>query len=81
MFGIREVVDPQERRRLWNALQPQECLFDLWPVRECFARRFGAEPQAQLQVVAERLRALDRVDRRVVMSGQAGLRLQQHLMP
>jgi hypothetical protein len=31
MFGIREVVDPKERRRLWEALQPQECLFDLGP--------------------------------------------------
>jgi len=51
MFGIREVVDPKERRRLWEALQPQECLFDLWSVRECFARRFGSEPHF---LVAER---------------------------
>lgn len=37
---------------------------------------FGEEPQAQLQLVAEKLQALGRIDRRVVLSGDATLRLQ-----
>jgi MFS family permease len=45
------LLSPMERRRFWDALQPQECLFDLWSVRECFARRFGSEPHF---LVAER---------------------------
>lgn len=35
--------------------------------------RFGAEPQAQLRLAAERFQALGRVDRRVVVSGGADL--------
>lgn len=36
---------------------------------------FGAEPQAHLQLLAERFQLLGRVDRRVVASGQARVRL------
>lgn len=39
--------------------------------------QFGASPQAQLQLKAERLLALGRVDRRVVVSGDANLRLRE----
>ncbi|MGE5864813.1 MAG: translocation/assembly module TamB domain-containing protein, partial [Rhizobacter sp.] len=35
--------------------------------------RFGASPQARLQIKAERLLALGRVDRRVVLSGDAAM--------
>jgi translocation and assembly module TamB len=38
--------------------------------------RFGAQPQAQLHLVAEHLRALDRVDRRIAVSGEATASLQ-----
>lgn len=38
--------------------------------------RLGAAPQAQLQVVAQRFAVLTRVDRRVVVSGDASLQLQ-----
>ena len=37
---------------------------------------FGASPQAQLRIVADHLAALDRLDRRIVLSGQADLLLQ-----
>jgi translocation and assembly module TamB len=37
--------------------------------------RFGAAPSAQLQLVAERFALLQRVDRRIVSSGQASMRL------
>jgi translocation and assembly module TamB len=39
--------------------------------------RFGADPQARIQVTAERFRALGRVDRLVDVSGQATLDLQR----
>ena len=44
MGHIREVHDLRECRRLWHALWPRTNLFDLWFVRECFARRFGTTP-------------------------------------
>lgn len=45
-------------------------------VRAEGSAQLGASPQAQLQLKAERLLALGRVDRRVVASGDASLRLQ-----
>ena len=50
MGRIRAVDDLQECRELWLRLWPQECLFDLWDVRECFVRRLGTAP---LFIVAE----------------------------
>jgi len=31
-------------RDIWREIVPQESLFDLWEVRECFARHYGREP-------------------------------------
>ncbi|MBL0727208.1 translocation/assembly module TamB domain-containing protein [Piscinibacter sp. HJYY11] len=42
--------------------------------------QFGASPQAQLQLKAERLLALGRVDRRVVVSGDANLRFREQAL-
>ena len=39
---IREVTDWEACRDIWQALVPQESLFDLWEVRECFARHYGS---------------------------------------
>jgi hypothetical protein len=36
MFRIRVVNDPDECRRLWQQILPQELISDLWEVRECF---------------------------------------------
>lgn len=33
--------DPEGCRALWERLWPRECLFDLWPVRACFAAAYG----------------------------------------
>ena len=32
--------EPEQARRLWQQNWPQTCLFDLWPLRECFQSAF-----------------------------------------
>jgi hypothetical protein len=51
MIDIRVCRDLGEIHRLWHRHWPQECFFDLWPVRACFQRHFKREPYA---LVAER---------------------------
>jgi len=41
LLKIRECEEIEECRRIWEALWPQECIFDLWAVRDCFARAFN----------------------------------------
>lgn len=40
MYRVRVHESPEACEALWNALWPRRCLFDLWPVRSCFARAF-----------------------------------------
>jgi len=40
MNGVRVISDPEACRDVWERLWPQQCVFDLWPVRACFARHF-----------------------------------------
>lgn len=41
MLKIRECGDIEECRRIWDLLWPQECIFDLWALRDCFASAFN----------------------------------------
>lgn len=43
-MGIQIVQDREECSRLWATHYPCEGLFDLWDVRDCFARAFNREP-------------------------------------
>lgn len=40
MWKIRVCRDHAQCRELWEQYRPQECLFDLWGVRLCFARHY-----------------------------------------
>ncbi len=40
MDNIRIVQNTGECRDLWERLWPQKCVFDLWPVRACFAKHY-----------------------------------------
>ncbi|MCB2148306.1 MAG: GNAT family N-acetyltransferase [Deltaproteobacteria bacterium] len=51
MIDVSVSSDPEEIQRLWQRHWPQTCLFDLWPVRACFQRRFQHTPHF---LVAER---------------------------
>ena len=44
MLKVRIVENLEECERIWNEVWPQECLFDLWPVRECFASCYNSQP-------------------------------------
>ena len=44
MYRIQRHEDPEKCARLWQELMPRDCLFDLWPVRECFAGPFDRRP-------------------------------------
>lgn len=40
MLNISVCRDLQEAKRIWQLHWPQTCIFDLWPVRECFHSAF-----------------------------------------
>ncbi len=44
MLKINVCEDIEEARYLWQRHWPQESLFDLWPVRECFQKQFRHHP-------------------------------------
>lgn len=44
MLQIRSCEDLAECEALWAKAWPQHCVFDLWPVRECFASCFDNKP-------------------------------------
>ena len=44
MLKISEHKDFFQVRELWQRHWPQECLFDLWPVRACFQSQFNHSP-------------------------------------
>ena len=44
MIDVSVSSDMEEIHRLWQRHWPQTCLFDLWPVRACFQRRFQHTP-------------------------------------
>ena len=41
MLKVRLCADLKECHRLWEKFWPQECLFDLWAVRYCFAKHYA----------------------------------------
>ena len=44
MLNIDICKDLEEARELWQRHWPQQCLFDLWPVRYCFQSQFNYTP-------------------------------------
>lgn len=44
MISIRICEDIEECRFLWEHFLPAECIFDLWPVRYCFAEAYDRKP-------------------------------------
>lgn len=44
MLNIDVYKDLEDARRIWQRHWPQECLFDLWPVRNCFQSQFNYSP-------------------------------------
>jgi hypothetical protein len=44
MLNVDVCNDLEEAERLWLRHWPQECLFDLWPVRNCFQSQFNHDP-------------------------------------
>lgn len=56
MLRIRECSDIEECRLIWKSLWPEQSIFDLWEVRDCFNRSFNrplklliAEEGSQIQ--------------------------------
>lgn len=45
MFKVSICRDLEKCRELWERLWPRECLFDLWAVRDCFAKNYGHLPE------------------------------------
>jgi len=41
LLKIRECEDIEECGRIWEKIWPEECIFDLWALRDCFARAFN----------------------------------------
>jgi len=65
MIQVRKCEDPQECCRIWEKIWPQNCLFDLWQVRDCFAGSYKRQPYfliAEDRGRIEGLLALSRVD-------------------
>jgi Acetyltransferase (GNAT) domain len=44
MLNIDICKDLEDARQIWQRHWPQECLFDLWPVRNCFQSEFNYNP-------------------------------------
>jgi hypothetical protein len=44
MLNMDVYQDLEEARRTWQRYWPQNCLFDLWPVRNCFQSQFNYSP-------------------------------------
>ena len=44
MLKVDVYKDLEDARRIWQRHWPQECLFDLWPVRNCFQLQFNHSP-------------------------------------
>jgi hypothetical protein len=44
MIDIRICTDLEEAKRLWQFHWPRQCLFDLWPVRNCFQLQYDYSP-------------------------------------
>ncbi len=44
MLKVDVCKDLEEARRIWQRHWPHECLFDLWPVRNCFQSQFNHKP-------------------------------------
>lgn len=51
MIHVKVCDDLGDIHRLWQRHWPRKCLFDLWPVRNCFQRHFRQSPHV---LVAER---------------------------
>ena len=44
MIEVSVCQDLKEAKRHWQRHWPQQCLFDLWPVRACFQAEFNNSP-------------------------------------
>lgn len=44
MLKIQACHDPEKCRAIWERLWPRQCLFDLWPVRDCFRMHYAHPP-------------------------------------
>lgn len=43
MLEVKMVTDPEEFQYLWKRYWPEDCIFDYWHIRKCFADLFGRE--------------------------------------
>jgi hypothetical protein len=58
VLRIRACEDIKECERLWNKAWPQECIFDLWPVRQCFVSCFKRKPYFLVAQDGEKIEGL-----------------------
>lgn len=65
MVQIQICEDPDECAYLWSKAWPKQCFFDLWEVRDCFARSYKRKPYfivAGKQGTIEGILALSRIE-------------------
>jgi hypothetical protein len=58
MLKVDAYQDLEDARRIWQRYWPQECLFDLWPVRNCFQSQFNHSPYFLVATENRRFRGM-----------------------
>lgn len=58
MLKVDVYQDLEDARRIWQRYWPQECLFDLWPVRNCFQLQFNHSPYFLVATENRRFRGM-----------------------
>lgn len=58
MLKVDVYQDLEDARRIWQRYWPQECLFDLWPVRNCFQSQFNHSPYFLVATENHRFRGM-----------------------
>jgi hypothetical protein len=58
MLKVDVYQDLEDARRIWQRYWPQECLFDLWPVRNCFQSQFSNSPYFLVATENRRFRGM-----------------------
>jgi len=58
MLKVDVYQDLEDARRIWQRYWPQECLFDLWPVRNCFQSQFNHSPYFLVATENRRFRGM-----------------------
>jgi hypothetical protein len=58
MLKVDVYQDLEDARRIWQRYWPQGCLFDLWPVRNCFQSQFNHSPYFLVATENRRFRGM-----------------------